>query len=87
MMQIGNHIRPTKEHRERIRQSLTFLNKNELSVALSAEGLWSLEELAELASETSSRVVVDPLDEEVLEEKLTLHSITGLRDVVVFKTN
>ena len=67
MMQIGNHIRPTKEHRERIRQSLTFLNKNELSVALSAEGLWSLEELAELASETASRVVVDPLDEEVLE--------------------
>ncbi|MGB0648503.1 MAG: hypothetical protein ACPGQS_15060 [Bradymonadia bacterium] len=67
MMQVANHIRPTKANRERIRQSLEFLSRNGLSVALSAEGLWSLEELIELAAETASRVVVDPLDEEVME--------------------
>lgn len=70
MMHVANQVRPTKQNCDRIRQSLSFLTGHGLSVALSAEGLWSFEELVDLSTETGSRVVVDPLDDEVMDGEI-----------------
>jgi hypothetical protein len=59
-----SQFRPTRANIDRLKQMLRQMTERGMSVAWSADGLWSKEEQAAIAQDCQVKLVVDPLDEE-----------------------